>query len=101
MSIPTHMATQATKSIVLEVCHEYKIQPDEFFGNGRDRRLSNARRIAIMRLKQAGFSNAGVARLMRRSYSTIQYWLFPEYRARRTEYFRRLHASRNERAMLV
>jgi hypothetical protein len=81
-------------SIVLEVCRECKVHPAEFFGPGRDRRLSNARRLAIQKLKEAEFNNAAIARLMRRNYSTIQYWLHPEYRERRTGYYRNLRKHR-------
>jgi transposase len=85
-----------TKSIVLEVCREMKIRPADFFGNKRKGRPSTARRIAIERLKEAGFSNAGIARMVKRNYSTIQYWLHPEYRERRVGYFKQLRASRKE-----
>lgn len=83
-----------TESIVLTVCRELKIHPTEFFGNKRERRLSAARRIAIERLKAAGFNNAAVARLMKRNYSTIQYWLHPEYRERRVGYYRDFRLSK-------
>jgi hypothetical protein len=83
-----------TKSIVLEVCRELGIQPSDFFGNKRKGQLSVARRLAIERLKEAGLNNRGIASAMKLNYSTIQYWLHPEYRERRTHYFRQLRASR-------
>jgi IS30 family transposase len=83
-----------TKSIVLEVCAELDIPPHEFFGPMRDRRLTNSRRVAVERLHEAGFSYKAAARLIKRNYSTVQYWLKPEYRASRVEYYRRYHAAK-------
>lgn len=77
-----------TESIVVQVCRELKIRPDEFFGNGRDRRLTRARRIAIKRLIAAGFSMAGAARMIRRNYSTVRYWVHPKLREAHNEYAR-------------
>lgn len=82
------------QSIVLQICAQHKVHPVEFFGPGRDRRLSRTRRAAILALKRAGFSNAAVARLIKRNYSTVQYWLHPDYRARRATYFRVLRQKR-------
>lgn len=77
-----------TESIVLQVCRELKIHPYEFFGSGRDRRLTRARRIAIKRLIAAGFSMAGAARMIRRNYSTVRYWMRPKLKAKHNEYSR-------------
>jgi chromosomal replication initiation ATPase DnaA len=77
-----------TESIVLTVCQELKIHPHEFFGSGRDHRLVRARRIAIKRLRAAGFSMAGIARMMKRNYSTIRYWVHPKLRKHHNEYAR-------------
>jgi hypothetical protein len=82
-----------TQSIVLNVCQQLRIHPAEFFGNGRDRRLSKARRVAIKKLKEAGFNNKAIARLIRRNYSTVQYWTHLEYRERRRSYYRNLRAA--------
>lgn len=62
-------------SIVLQVCRDLKVYEAEFFGRGRDARLVEARREAIRRLQAADFSGAAIARVMRRSHSTIYYWL--------------------------
>ena len=77
-----------TQSIVLQVCEQCKVHPVEFFGRGRDARLVRCRRIAIKRLKDAGFSAAGISRLIRRDYSTVLYWLKPVYREKRRERYR-------------
>jgi hypothetical protein len=75
-------------SIVLDVCRELRIHPEEFFGPKRDRRLTRARRIAIKRLIASGFSMAGAARMIRRNYSTVRYWMRPNLRAKHNEYAR-------------
>lgn len=85
-----------TKSIVLEVCEQFKIHPVDFFGNCRDPKAVKARRVAIYKLKAAEFSNAAIARLMRRNYSTIQYWLFPNYRVKRAADARALRARKKQ-----
>lgn len=70
-----------TESIVLTVCREHKIKPDDFFNpKKRKRRLVKARLVAIHRLDDAGFSMAGISRMMRRHYDTIRYWMHPDYR---------------------
>lgn len=74
-----------SESIVVQVCRELKIHPNEFFGPKRDRRLTRARRIAIKRLLAAGFSMAGAARMIRRNYSTVRYWENPKLRAAHNE----------------
>jgi chromosomal replication initiation ATPase DnaA len=85
-------------SIVLQVCRELKIHPDEFFGPKRDRRLTRARRIAIKRLIAAGFNMAGAARMIRRNYSTVRYWMNPKLRAAHNErsrnYWKTYHEAR-------
>ncbi len=81
-------------SIVLEVCRQCKVHPIEFFGRKRDKRLVRCRRIAIAQLQQAGFNNMAVARLMRRSYSNIQYWTHKKYRMKRRKYCRDYMAER-------
>ena len=83
-----------TKSIVLTVCEECGITAEDFFGPNRDKRLTNARRIAVERLHEAGFSYKSAARLIRRNYSTVQYWLKPEYREHRVKYYAKYWAER-------
>lgn len=74
-----------TQSIVLTVCREHRVRPDEFFSRRTDRKFVRCRVEAIKRLREAGFSQAGIARMVRREYSTVRYWLHPEYRERRRE----------------
>lgn len=83
-----------TQSIVLQVCAEREIDPVEFFGPRRNARLVKARRIAIERFKEAGFTMAGTARMMRRNCTTIRYWLRPKERKRHNDYARAYHTQR-------
>ncbi len=71
-----------TDSVVFKICNERKIYPSEFFGNGRDKRLTEARREAIRRLAEAGLTKATIARLIKRDHGTVSYWLDPALRER-------------------
>lgn len=81
-------------SIINEVCRDLDIDPEDFFGNCRVKRVVAARVLAIARLRAADFSHAAIARMMRREYSAIQYWIHPRYRERRVPYYAALHAKR-------
>lgn len=81
-----------TKSIVHTVCEQWGITEEEFFGYSRQQNLCQARRYAIMQLQAAGLSFRGIAVAMRRNYSTIQYWMHPEYQERRKIYYKKYHA---------
>jgi hypothetical protein len=81
-----------SKSIVLTVCEEMGITPEEFFGPRKLKHLTHARREAIDRMMAAGFSMTGVAAAIRRNYSSVQYWVYHDYRKRRSDYFREYHA---------
>jgi hypothetical protein len=76
------------ESIVLTVCRECGVTAEDFFGPLRDRHLTNARRIAVERLLAAGFSFRACSRLIRRNYSTVQYWVKPAYREHRKARYR-------------
>lgn len=82
-----------SKSVVLTICEEYGITAEEFFGPRRDWRLTHARRVAIERLVEAGLNGKGIAAAIRRNYSTVQYWLHPEYREQRSAYAAKYHAA--------
>jgi hypothetical protein len=86
-----------TESIVLRVCRERLIKPADFFGPGRDKRLTDARREAIQLLRDAGFNMKAISRLMRRNYSTIRFWVHPHIRAshndRSRKYWQELRAA--------
>src|SRR4051812_29929551 len=69
-------------SIIFQVCAEFEITPEQFFGASRNGSISPARREAVKRLHEAGFSQVGMARVMKCDRSTIQYWLNPERRAK-------------------
>jgi len=73
-------------AIIKDVMQRRRIGVKDFFGTSRMTHLVDARRVAIRRLQAAGFDNAAVARLMKRNYSTIQYWTHPNYRKRQIAY---------------
>ncbi len=81
-----------TKSIVLTACEEFGVTPEEFFGPARHGKVTHVRRVAIERFVAAGFTLAATARMIRRSYTTVQYWMHAEYRARRTVYYEKYRA---------
>jgi hypothetical protein len=81
------------KSVVLTVCEEMGVSSAEFFGPGRSRRLTKARLVAIERLREAGFSVRATARLIKRNYATVMYWIRPEYRVQRAKYAAKYHAA--------
>lgn len=84
-----------TKSIVLEVCRECEVDPADFFGASRNPKVMGARRIAIEKLHEAGFGYRVIARLVRRDYSTVQYWMSPKNRSYRLNWRqRKQHESR-------
>lgn len=72
-----------TGSIVLDICHERLILPEEFFGPRRNKRLVEARKAAIEAFRAAGFSLRGTARMIRRDHTTVCYWLHPKWRDRK------------------
>lgn len=78
-------------SIVLTVCEECGVTAKEFFGPGRRKKLTDARRIAIDRLRAQELSYRVIGRLIRRNYKTVKYWLSPSYRAYRAGYMARYH----------
>ena len=78
----------------MEVCRDMDVDPEDFFGNTRMKRVVAARVLAIARLRAADFTHAAIARLMKREYSAIQYWIHPKYRERRVPYYAALHAKR-------
>lgn len=71
------------KEIVRQVCEELQILEKEFFGPWRYPNLVEARKEAVARMKQAGFSNAKAGRCIGRDRSTVTHYLHPEYLERK------------------
>jgi hypothetical protein len=80
-------------SIVLTVCEQHQVSPADFFGKGRTKKLSEARRAAIEALADAGFGTHATARLVKRDTSTVIYWLKQSARDRRRNYIRNYSAN--------
>jgi hypothetical protein len=71
-------------SIVISTCESHQVLPAEFFDPACRRGDVIACRLeAIARLRAAEFSNAGIARAMRRHYDSVRYWTNPTLRKRR------------------
>ena len=62
-------------SIVKTVMAERRIGQKDFWGPSRLPRHVKARAIAIKRLDKAGLNKAEISRAVRRSRSTVRYWL--------------------------
>jgi DNA-binding CsgD family transcriptional regulator len=75
------------KAIILAVCQEYGVSPDDLSRTtSRRGHISTARRGAILRLKLARYSIAQIAGFLKVNYSTVAYHLYPR---------RREHVKRN------
>lgn len=85
-----------TESIVVAACERYRVKPEDLFAGKRGKKLTKARVLAIAKLREAGFSGKGIARMLRCNYSTIQYWTHASYRQQRSMYYRRLNAERKQ-----
>lgn len=73
-----------TGSIVIEVCKAHNILPDEFFHPRARRQEVLACRVeAFLRLRDAGFNDAAIARVTRRHYDSVRYWIRPGNREHR------------------
>lgn len=83
-----------TGSIVLDVCREMYVLPEEFFGGCRRRDVTEARKLAIQRFKDAGFSMKGTARMMRVHLDTVRYWAHPHHRKMKLDRLERLKQER-------
>lgn len=74
------------REIIKEVMEKRRVGPKDFFGTNRMPHVLRARAAAIKQMREAGMSQAAIGRIMKRSYSTIQYWVHPEYRQRHRAY---------------
>jgi IS30 family transposase len=81
------------REIIKGVLVRSGIGPKDFFGKSRVTHLVRARAAAIKQMRETGMSNATIARVMKRDYSTIRYWAHPEYRRRRLAYGLAYHAA--------
>lgn len=79
-----------TGSIVLDVCKEMHVLPEEFFNGSRRHDVVEARKEAIKRFMAADFSIAGTARVMRVHFDTVRYWANPRHREKKLARLERL-----------
>lgn len=71
------------RAIIRNVMQLHGVGPKDFFGYTRLPNVTKARRIAALEMRDAGMTISAIARLLRRSPSTIKYNVEPVYRERR------------------
>jgi hypothetical protein len=64
------------REIIAAVLGKYELTPEEFFGRGRSRCYTVARRDAAKQLSAAGFSVVAISRIIKRNRSTIDHYLY-------------------------
>jgi hypothetical protein len=84
-------------SIVYAVCDEFGITPARFFGRERNGVVSRARQAAILKLRDVGFTIAGMAKVTQLNPSTVSYWLGDDQRENRKSKAREANRLRNQR----
>lgn len=81
--------------VIKAVMDERGIGEPDFF-TSRFAEHVDARRVAILRMKDLGFNTSKISRLMHRSRTVVRYWSSPEERERmnskRTDLYRRQQA---------
>lgn len=75
-----------THPVIVEVCKKHGIEPQNFFGTGRTKKLWECRVEAARIFRDRGHSWQGVANLVKRNRDTIRYWLDDGYRQSRSDY---------------
>jgi hypothetical protein len=82
------------EAIIKTVLQERGVSAEDFFGPGRLALLTEARIDAAVRLKASGLSPSAIARLMKRNHGTVSYWLRPDCREQRRDYYSRYWCAR-------
>jgi IS30 family transposase len=85
------------QKIVMEVMKERRVGRYDFFISRLPHHV-RARKVAIKRLKEAGYSNSAIGRFMQRDPTTITYWTRPEVRIRKNAYGRAYAAARRSQS---
>lgn len=76
---------QVRHEIIAAMLARHGVTEEEFFGPGRMDDATHARREAAQRLHAAGFRISTIARIIKRSHGTIQYYLRHEYLSKRRD----------------
>ncbi|MDB5620541.1 hypothetical protein [Tardiphaga sp.] len=75
------------RQIVRATLSVHQICAEDFFGRSREPYLVAARMNCAVRLQSAGYAFADIGRFMKRSPSTILYYLNPDMRERKQSYY--------------
>jgi hypothetical protein len=76
-----------SRKIIRETMVEHQVCAEDFYGLSRLPHLVTARKDCAARLKAAGYEVSQIGRFMKRSHSTILYYLNPELRERKQNYY--------------
>jgi hypothetical protein len=82
------------RAIINDVLRVHGVSSDDFFGLGRMPQFTAARIEAAVRLDAAGLGVCAIARMMKRNHGTVSYWLRPDLRAARRDYYARYWTAR-------
>lgn len=73
--IPQPTRVGRAKMIIAAVLKLHQVHPDDFYGTVREAYLVAARREAVVRLVEAGYSPTHIARILKRNHTTILNYL--------------------------
>jgi hypothetical protein len=91
--IPLPERAETRRKIIADVLAAYEMDADELFNNKtRNHAVSDARRDAVRMLRDAGFTRSQITRIMKIHHSSVDFYLSPNYRIKRKQEMRVLHA---------
>lgn len=76
-----------SRKITRETLVDHQICAEDFYGLSRQPHLVAARMDCAARLKDAGYAVSQIGRFIKRSHSTILYYLNPELREKKQNYY--------------
>lgn len=88
-----------SRDIIRAVAHEHGLQPGDILGRDRFGHFIAARREAMVRLREAGFSYQRIGEFLGRDHSTVVFHINQANRARRLDYMR--NYVRRQRSMVA
>lgn len=68
--------------IVESIIATHAVNAEQFFSRSRVAEAVSARTSAIRALKETGFNNAAIGRLIGKDVTSVRYWVKPERRAK-------------------
>jgi hypothetical protein len=76
-----------SRDIIKAVLTDHSLCAEDFFGSSRQPYLVTARMDCARRMKDAGYEFAAIARYMKRNPTTVLYYLSPDMRGRKKDYY--------------